>query len=138
MKLMKRIMINHLEQIENYLELREGEELRFVDLAFNDNVKGVNRLLRMIPDGYEPKKLKKFYKATGLKIQVQVKKDCEVVFYDRKGRYPREDAAIWNKDFMKGVGKHPEWLEPQEEADIIIRYTFVDEKEDNDDILPWE
>ena len=29
---------------------------------------------------------------------------------------------IWNENFTKNVGKHPEWLEPQEEADIFIIY----------------
>ena len=49
-------------------------------------------------------------------------KDCDVAIYDRKGKYPRDDAYIWNENFTKNVGKHPEWLEPQEEADIFIIY----------------
>ena len=68
------------------------------------------------------KDIKKFYKRTGLKVQVHVMKDCDVAIYDRKGKYPRDDAYIWNENFTKNVGKHPEWLEPQEEADIFIIY----------------
>jgi hypothetical protein len=45
-----------------------------------------------------------------------------MAIYDRTGKYPRDDAYLWNENFMKNVEKHPEWLEPQEEADIIITY----------------
>ena len=48
----------------------------------------------------------------------------ELVIFDKEGRYPREDAAIWNEDFIKQVAEHPEWLAPQEDADILVRYIF--------------
>lgn len=62
------------------------------------------------------------YKKTGLKVQIQVIKNCDMKLYDRKGKYPRDDAYGWNEYFMRNVDKHPEWLEPQEEAYIIIIY----------------
>ncbi len=117
----KTIRINHVEVVENYLE----EKLVYVDLERNNGiVKGVSRLISSLPKSFEPKDIKKFYKKTGLKVQVHVmkEKDCEITIYDRKGKYPRDDAYIWNDNFTKNVGKHPEWLEPQEEADIFIIY----------------
>lgn len=54
-------------------------------------------------------------------------KGYEGTIFDRNGRYPREDAALWNRDFMKKVSKHPEWLEPQEKPDIVVEL-HVDER----------
>lgn len=59
-------------------------------------------------------------------------------------KYPRDDAYIWNENFTKNVSKHPEWLEPQEEADIFIIYkinpveiSVDDVLFDEEDILPF-
>lgn len=52
--------------------------------------------------------------------------------YDRKGRCPREDAAIWNRYFMEHLSEHPEWLTPQDEADILIRYIYSLETEEEE------
>jgi hypothetical protein len=62
-----------------------------------------------------------------------------MAIYDRKGKYPRDDAYVWNENFMKNVEKHPEWLEPQEEADIIITYKInaVEVHTDDAEILPF-
>ena len=136
----KTIRINHVEAVENYLE----EGLVYIDLERNaEIVRGVNRLINMLPKSFEPKDIKKFYKKTGLKVQVHVMKDCDLAIYDRKGKYPRDDAYIWNENFIKNVDKHPEWLEPQEDADIVIIYKInpvevkVDDKSNDDDILPF-
>ena len=98
------------------------------------------KLERKIPEGFAPDVLNKFYKKTGLKLQVKYYKDCNVVIYDRNGRYPREDAVIWNKDFCKKVSKHPEWLEPQEEPDILEKIYIDGELEyvEEEEHLPWE
>lgn len=115
----KSIRVNHVEVVENYLE----EELVYIDLERNVGVvRGVSCLINMLPKSFEPKDIKKFYKKTGLKVQVHVMKGCDIVMYDRKGKYPRDDAYIWNDNFITNVDKHPEWLEPQEEADIFIIY----------------
>ncbi len=137
----KTIRINHVEAVENYL----GEEgLVYIDLERNaEIVKGVKELIDMLPKSFEPKDIKKFYKRTGLKVQVHVEKDYDLAIYDRKGKYPRDDAYIWNEYFMKNVDEHPEWLDPQEEADIFIIYKInsvevkVDDISDDDDILPF-
>lgn len=139
----KTIRINHVEAVENYLE---DEGLVYIDLERNAGlVKGVNRLINMLPKSFEPKDIKKFYKRTGLKLQVHVMKDCDLAIYDRKGKYPRDDAYIWNENFTKNVSKHPEWLEPQEEADIFIIYkinpveiSVDDVLFDEEDILPFK
>jgi hypothetical protein len=116
----KSIKINHVEAVENYLE---EDGLVYIDLERNAGiVRGVSSLIEKLPKSFEPKDIKKFYKKTGLKVQIQVIKDCDMAIYDRKGKYPRDDAYLWNENFMKNVEKHPEWLEPQEEADIIITY----------------
>jgi hypothetical protein len=139
----KTIRINHVETIENYLE----EELVYIDLERNAGVvKGVDRLINNLPKSFEPKDIKKFYKKTGLKVQVHVTKDYDLTIYDRKGKYPRDDAYTWNENFIKNVDKHPEWLEPQEEADIFIIYKvnpveiradINDEIIKDDDVLPF-
>ena len=103
----KTIRINHVEAVENYLE---DEGLVYIDLERNaELVKGVNRLIDMLPKSFEPKDIKKFYKRTGLKVQVHVMKDCDLTIYDRKGKYPRDDAYIWNENFTENVSKHPEY-----------------------------
>jgi hypothetical protein len=137
----KTIRINHVEAVENYLE---EEGLVYIDLERNAGiVKGVNRLINMLPKSFEPKEIKKFYKRTGLKVQIHVMKEGDLAIYDRKGKYPRDDAYIWNENFTKNVAKHPEWLEPQEEADIFIIYKInpveirVDDVLDDEDILPF-
>ena len=137
----KTIRINHVEAVENYLE---EEGLVYIDLERNaEIVRGVNRLINMLPKSFEPKDIKKFYKKTGLKVQVHVMKDCDLAIYDRKGKYPRDDAYIWNENFIKNVDKHPAWFEPQEDADIVIIYKInpvevkVDDKPNDDDILPF-
>lgn len=116
----REIRINHVDAVENYL----GEEkLIYIDLERNsESVRGVSHLISNLPKSFEPKEIKKFYKKTGLKVQIQVMKDYDLTIYDRKGKYPRDDAYIWNEHFIKNVDKHPEWLEPQEEADILIIY----------------
>ena len=138
----KTIRINHVEAVENYLD---EEGLVYIDLERNAGiVRGVNRLINMLPKSFEPKDIKKFYKRTGLKVQVHVMKDCDLAIYDRKGKYPRDDAYIWNENFTENVSKHPEWLEPQEEADIFIIYkinpveiSVDDVLLDEEDILPF-
>ena len=123
----KEILINNLKRLEEYLDLdvRDDRKLKSLDLRANMYLKEVRELLCLIPDGYFPGALKEFYERTGLKIQVEVyEENCELVIFDKDGRYPREDAAIWNYDFMEHLSEHPEWLEPQEEADILIRYIF--------------
>lgn len=83
------------------------------------------KLIRKIPEGFTSDILSKFYKKTDLKLQVEYHRDYDVTIFDRNGRYPREDAALWNRDFCKKVSKHPEWLEPQEKPDIVEKI-YVD------------
>lgn len=137
----KTIRINHVEAVENYLN---GEELTYIDLKRNMGiVKGVDRLINELPKSFEPKDIKKFYKKTGLKVQVHVIKNCDLSIYDRKGKYPRDDAYIWNDDFINNLDKHPEWLEPQEEADIFIIYQIQSlemnegDMEEDENIFPF-
>ena len=123
----KEILINNLRKVEEYLEVDvyDGLKLQSLNLCNNIAVRGVRELLSIIPDGYYPEALKAFYEKTGLKIQAEVYEDnYELVIFDKEGRYPREDAAIWNEDFIKQVAEHPEWLAPQEDADILVRYIF--------------
>lgn len=123
----KQILINNLTHVENYLNtnVRDKIQLKSLELRENLNVPGVRELLELIPDGYYPIEMKKFYENTGLKLQAEVyNSQQEVVCFDKDGRYPREDAAIWNEDFMKHIKEHPEWLEAQEEPDILIRYIY--------------
>lgn len=63
----KEIRINHVEAVENYLE----DELMYIDLERNVGVsRGVSRLISNLPKSFEPKDIKKFYKKTGLKVQI--------------------------------------------------------------------
>lgn len=122
----RQIIINNFSKVEDYLNIGSPweETLKYVELDRNVGIKGVEELLEKIPTGFTQDVLEKFYAQTGLKIQVQMFKDYDLTMYDREGRYPREDAAIWNPDFLEQIENHPEWLEPQEEADIVIRIVF--------------
>ena len=110
LKVGRNIIINNSETVINYLA-------PFSEKNFKHKL---DKLMRKLPEGFDPNVLQKFYKKTGLKLRVEYYKGCEVTTFDRKGRYPREDAAIWNREFMKKVSKHPEWLEPQEQPDIVV------------------
>lgn len=131
----KNILINHFQAVEDYLKLdaRNGKHLRFIELMKNRYIPEVQNLLEIIPESFHPTELQKFYEHTGLKILVEIyNSEYEVTMYDRKGKYPREDAVIWNKDFSEQVAEHPEWLEPQEKADLLIRWIFpLEEKKAN-------
>ena len=123
----KVILINNMRRVEDYLGLDFSAEnpLKFVELQKNIGTPGVLELLRMIPEAYDSGKMKAFYEETGLKVMAEVYRDnCELTMYDKDGRYPREDAAVWNRDFMGRIEDHPEWLEPQEEPDLLVRYFF--------------
>ena len=129
----KEILINNFSHVNEYLKIDAHAELQLDSLKLDQNrkVPGVSKLLALIPDGYNPKAIRRFYLETGLRIQMEVyQSNFELVRYDKDGRYPREDAAIWNKEFMDRLAEHPEWLEPQEEPDILIRYLFQPEEED--------
>lgn len=123
MKFKKSILINNLRNVENYLgtDVSSDKSIHFINLDRNRNIDGIDKLLNLIPTELRPKRLKRFYKTTGLKIQVERIVNCDVQQIDRKGYYPRPFANIWDEEFVKNVDKHPEWLEPQEEPDIIIR-----------------
>ena len=44
---------------------------------------------------------------------------------DRKGRCPREFLNVFSPDrdeTMGKAGEHLEWLKPQDQADLIVRY----------------
>lgn len=129
----KKIRINNVEKLEDYL-YRAGsgrEEIRFIDLRRNCYHPGVRKLYLMIPEGFNPDRLQEFYEKTGLNLRVEVYlPNYEVVMYDRKGRYPREDAGVWNPDFRLYGSRHPEWLAPQDEADLLMRYNFRDDEKE--------
>lgn len=130
----KKILINNFEKLEEYLdrEYTSREEIRFIELRRNFYHPGVQKLYMMIPEGFNPDRLQEFYEKTGLNIRVEVSHpNYEMVLYDRKGRYPREDAAPWNPDFMWHYKDHPEWLEPEDEADLLIRYSFYGGEEES-------
>lgn len=135
----KKIIINNFQNVEGYLDLEvyDGEHLKYIELEKNCEIEKVAELVKKIPDGFCPERIQQFYEETNLKICVEVYQDnYELTMYDRNGRYPREDAAIWNEDFVANIAEHPEWLEPQEEADILIRYIYKPnkkvEKEDDE------
>ena len=129
-KVERNIIIINSESVINYLAPFSEKNFR----------RKLDKLMRKMPEGFDSHVLQKFYKKTGLKIQVEYYKGCEVTTFDRNGRYPREDAAIWNRDFMKKVLKHPEWLEPQEQPDIIVELHIDEELEcvGEEERLPWE
>ena len=123
----KEILINNFKNVEAYLYLDVYDDFKLESLDLRDNVylREVKELLSLIPDGYSPNAIKEFYEKTGLKIQVEVyEANYDLVVFDKDGRYPREDAGIWNLDFIEHLNEHPEWLKPQDEADILIRYVF--------------
>ena len=126
------IFINNMEKLEEYLGagVRGAKRLIFLELERNVHVPGVDALVEQIPAGFDRDRMEEFYQETGLNIRVEVLKDWDLTMYDRKGRYPREDAVIWNHYFMENVGEHPEWLEPQDEADILVRYIYPLETEE--------
>ena len=125
--MIKRILINDLEKLEAYLDLdpQQDEGLHSFELKENRNVKGVNELLALIPQAIEQTTLQAFYETTGLNIRAERYDNYDFKMLDRNGRYPREFLNIWSPDFHRyaqEAGEHPEWFEPQERADIIIRY----------------
>lgn len=137
------IFINNMEKLEEYLGagVRGTRRLIFLELGRNRHVPGVDALVERIPEGFDRDRMEEFYQETGLNIRVEVHKDWDLTMYDRKGRYPREDAAIWNHYFMENVGEHPEWLEPQDKADILVRYIYPLETEEkgmeNKKVTEW-
>lgn len=122
----RQIFINNFTKVEEFLRIESPweETLQYLDLSKNEGIKGVTELLEKIPTGYRCDVLQKFYEETGLTIRVEVYKDYEMTQYDKEGRYPCEDATIWNSDFLAEVEEHPELLAPQEEADLIVRIVF--------------
>ena len=128
MKMTKSILINDLSGLEAYLDLDpyyDEKWLHSLELRDNADVKGVKELLDKIPADLDQAAMQQFYEDTSLHILVErfdasYGMTCE----DRKGRYPREflnafspDRELWEK-----IGEHPEWLEPQDQADLIVRY----------------
>lgn len=125
--MVKKILINHFKRVEVYLDLdpEEDDGLHSLELMENRNVKGVNELLALIPEAEDETSLQAFYEKTGLKIRVERYRGCDFTMLDREGAYPREFLNVRSSDFHRyaqEAGEHPEWFEPQEEADIIIRY----------------
>lgn len=129
MKITKSILINNLARLEEYLGLNpyyDSKWLHSLELRENEEVKGVKELLAQIPAALDQTSMQRFYEDTGLHILVErfdssYSSTCE----DRKGRYPREFLNVFNPDRDETWGKipeHPEWLEPQDQADLIIRY----------------
>lgn len=109
-KVKRDIIIKNYESVINYLA-------PFSEKNFK---KKLDKLIRKIPEGFDAGILQKFYKKTGLKLQVEYHHGYDITVFGRNGRYPREDAALWNRDFMEKVSKHPEWIEPQEKPDIVV------------------
>lgn len=123
----KRILINNFEKVEAYLNLDPVEDkgLHSLELRENRGVKGVNELLALISEGLDQAALQAFYEKTGLNIRLERYDNCDFKMFDRNGSYPRKFLNIWSPDFhlyAQEAGQHPEWFEPQEGADIIIRY----------------
>lgn len=129
----KRILINNFEKVEAYLELYPEEDggLHGIELRKNRDVRGVNELLALIPGVENEASLQAFYEETGLNIRVEDYDNCAFTMLDRNGSYPRKFLNIWSPDFhlyAQEAGQHPEWFEPQEEADIVIRHIRVRSK----------
>ena len=125
--MVKKILINKFKNVEVYLNLdpEEDDGLHSLELMENRNVKGVNELLALIPETEDATSLQAFYEKAGLKIRVERYRGCDFTLLDREGAYPREFLNIKSPGFPRyaqEAGEHPEWFEPQEEADIIIRY----------------
>lgn len=129
MKIAKSILINDLSRLEEYLELDPHYDepwLHSLELRENTDVKGVRELLDKIPVAVDRTSLQQFYEEIGLHIIVEhYDHEYSLTYEDRKGKYPREFLNISSPDkeaIFGDVVKHPEWLEPQDQADLIIRY----------------
>lgn len=140
MNITKSILINNLSKLEEYLELDPYYDrtwLHSLELRGNTDVKGVQELLDKIPAALDQGSLQKFYEETGLHIIVEhYDHKYEFTQEDRKGKYPREFLNFSSPDKEAVFGKldeHPEWLEPQDQADLIIRYVseIVEEQKQN-------
>lgn len=121
----KQIIIRNEDNIEDYLDidLRHGRQLKYLDLMKNKRVKGVKELLAIIPGGFDIDRIREFHEKTGLKLRVTHYNDqYEISWFDRNGVYPRPFLNIYNQEVMDHLSEHPEWLEPQEECDLEIRY----------------
>ena len=129
MKITKSILINNLSALEEYLGLNPyygGRWLHSLELRENEDVKGVKELLDKIPAALDQASMQRFYEDTGLHIIVErFDSSYSMTCEDRKGRYPREFLNVFNPDrneTWEKIPEHPEWLEPQDQADLIIRY----------------
>lgn len=129
MKITKSILINNLSALEEYLGLNPYYDERWLhslELRENTDVKGVKELLDKIPAAIDQTSLQQFYEETGLHIIVErYDHEYSLKYEDRKGKYPREFLNFFSPDkeaIFEDVDKHPEWLEPQDQADLIIRY----------------
>ena len=126
----KYIWINNFEKVEKYLDLdpQEDNGLHSLKLSENADIKGVRELLSLIPLLPDQASLQEFYENTGLNIRIEWYEGCKLTMEDRNGHYPRRSLNVWNPDFeqlAQEADLHPEWFEPQEEADLIIRYVEV-------------
>lgn len=140
MKITKSILINNLTRLEEYLELNPYYDetwLHSLELRENTDVKGVQELLDKIPAALDQTSLQQFYEETGLHILVE-HHDHEYSFTreDRKGKYPREFLNLFSPDkevIFQQLKEHPEWLDPQDTADLIVRYVseIVEEPKQN-------
>lgn len=129
MKITKSILINNLAKLEEYLHLNPYYDHKWIhslELRENEDVKGVKELLDKIPAALDQASMQRFYEETGLHIIVErFDSSYSMTCEDRKGRYPREFLNVFSPDRDETMGKiseHPEWLEPQDQADLIVRY----------------
>ena len=129
MKITKSILINNLRALEEYLGLNpyyDARWLRSLELRENEDVEGVRELLDKIPTALDQTALQQFYEETGLHIIVErFDHEYSLTQEDRKGKYPREFLNVFSPDreaIFEQIDEHPEWLDPQDQADLIIRY----------------
>lgn len=129
MKITKSILINNLSALEEYLGLNPYYDERWLhslELRENKDVKGVKELLDKIPAALDQASMQRFYEETGLHIIAErFDSSYSMTCEDRKGRYPREFLNVFSPDWdetRKKIPEHPEWLEPQDQADLIVRY----------------
>lgn len=129
MTITKSILINNLKALEDYLDLSPHYDSRWLhslELRENRDVKGVRDLLMKIPAALDQNTLQQFYDDTGLHILVEhFDHEHSFICEDRKGRYPREFLNLFSPDkeaIWKAIPQHPEWFEPQDAPDLIIRY----------------
>lgn len=115
LRVIRDIEVKNMKAVKSYLAPASEKDFQ----------EKLDALFQNIPEGFEPDVLSGFYKKTGLKLQVEYHRDCDITIFDRIGRYPREDAVLWNRDFCENVSKHPEWLVPQEDPDIVEKI-YVD------------